>query len=275
MNVRKEVLRVHSSLQLREPKMYCKSHRRGASAVTVLVSVGVVIVLLLAAYFLVSKPFQTQVKTGYRQATEWTPENIQKDPVGYLTWALDEVGKTEKTLEASVISLKTKRNAAARALEKHDTEQSQYEKLLGEFKDAYKSASSASEWPVSVRDISFEEDALKRKVVECNGQLANTTKLKDTYAKTKAIIDRKLSELEAKQTELVQLKSKLSTDLELAKVNKSVEGIDSLDAEVNAIVDTSEALASSAEEGVSLDEMISPTGDAAVDDEFAKIMGEK
>ena len=100
--------------------------------------VGLVVLVLVAGgiWFFVSKPFQTNVKQGWNQATQWTPENIKKDPVGYLTWALDEVGKTEEKLQASELSLKTKKNATSRALEKHTADKSQYENLLTEFKDA-------------------------------------------------------------------------------------------------------------------------------------------
>ena len=39
----------------------------------------------------------------------------QEGPGGYLTWALAEVGKTQDKLQASELSLKTKKNATARA----------------------------------------------------------------------------------------------------------------------------------------------------------------
>jgi chromosome segregation ATPase len=221
----------------------------------------------------VSKPFQTEVKEGYRQATEWTAENIQKNPVGYLTWALEEVGKTEQKLQASVLSLKTKKNGAERALERNHADQTEYNKLLDEFKNAYRSASSPSSWPVTVRNASFEENALKRKIVECNDKLKNVGTLVETYTKTKNVIDRKLTELDGKLAEVIKLKNKLSTDLEIAKVNKSVEGIDSIGDQLNAIVDTTAALVSTSEEGTSVEEMIKPTGDQRVEDEFAKIMG--
>ena len=57
--------------------------------------------------FFYSKPFSTKVKEAARQATEWTSENIQKDPVGYLTWAMDECYATEEKLSASKLSMNT------------------------------------------------------------------------------------------------------------------------------------------------------------------------
>jgi phage shock protein A len=221
-----------------------------------------------------SKPFQTTVKENYRQATEWTPANIKKDPVGYLSWALNEVGSTEKRLEASVLGMKTRKGAIDRALNKHRADASEYEKLFNELKDGYRTAAAAQTWPVKVRDISFDESALKRKVVECNDKIKNTQSLAETYNKTRDAIDGKLREVDAKLAEVVKLKSRLATDLEIARVNKSVEGLDSLGDTLNSIVDTSSALAQTAESSTSVDEMIRPSNAAKIDEEFAKLLSQ-
>ena len=44
---------------------------------------GLIVLALVAGgiWFFISKPFQMQVKQTYNQATQWTPENIKKDPV--------------------------------------------------------------------------------------------------------------------------------------------------------------------------------------------------
>ena len=120
----------HAEVELSSRVVVGRNHRGTGRAALVAGSI----------WFFVSKPFQTHVNQAFNQATQWTPENIKKDPVGYLTWALAEVGKTEDKLQASELSLKTKKNATARALEKHTADQSQYEKLLTEFKEAYTTA---------------------------------------------------------------------------------------------------------------------------------------
>ena len=56
--------------------------------------------MVLGVLLVWSKPFSSRVKQATRQVTEWTPENIQKDTVGYLQWALDSVHGTETHLEA-------------------------------------------------------------------------------------------------------------------------------------------------------------------------------
>ena len=253
--------------------MWYSDNRRGASSLGIIV--GLIVLLLLGGgiWYFVSKPFKTHVTQAYEQATQWTPENIKQDPVGYLTWALVEVGKAEGKLQASELSLRTKKNTTSRALKEKTADHSQYEKLLTEFKEAYTTASQQKKWPTQVRNIDFDEIGLKRKIVECNDKIKNAADLVDTYAKTDKLIDDKLGEIEAKLAEVEKLKNKLSTNMEIAKVNQSVDDIGAIGDQLNAIVDTSSALAKTAEQGTSVADMIKPSGDARVDDEFSKIMG--
>ncbi|GEM_PF-3191901 len=238
---------------------------------TVFAIIGVVVVGLVIFYF-VSDPFSTRVDQVASQATEWTPENIQKDPVGYLTWALKETGKTEQQLNASALSLRTKQNQADRQLTAKSADLSNYTKLLEEMKQAYKDAAANSAWPANVRGIQMEEAVLKGKVVESNDKINQLNELVGTYQKTKSVIGRKLGEVEQKLTEIRKLQNQLSTDLEIAKVNKSVEGIGDINDKLMAIMDTSSALANDSGD-ISLDDLVSPSNDQMVDDEFSKIMG--
>lgn len=59
-----------------------------------------------AAWYFLSDPFSDKVGQIKRQITDWTPENILKDPVGYLTWSKDKCDKTEKQLKARQIGIK-------------------------------------------------------------------------------------------------------------------------------------------------------------------------
>ena len=195
------------------------------------------------------QPVPTNVKPRWSQAAQRTVQNIKKDPVGYLTWALEEVGKTESKLQASELSLKTKQNTTHRALEKYTADKSQYEKLLSEFKDAYITASEKKTWPAQVRGMPFDELGLKRKIVECSEKFRNTTALVDTYTKIDKVIGDKADEVEGKLTEVEKLKNKLSTNIEIAKVNQSVDEIGALGDQVQAIIDTSAVVVATAEQG--------------------------
>ena len=70
---------------------------------------GVVAAIFAVAYF-TSDVFSTKVDQAAKQWAKWTPENIQKDPAGYLAFAKTQLEKANDTLEAKHIALKTKQN---------------------------------------------------------------------------------------------------------------------------------------------------------------------
>jgi hypothetical protein len=219
-----------------------------------------------------AEPQRVVAKTS-TEARQWTPENIKKDQVGYLTWALAEVGKTEDKLRASELSLTTKHNTTRRALERHKADLADYETLLAEFKEAYITASEQKKWPARVRSREYDEMTLKRRIVACDAQVKNAGLQVEAYAKTDKLIRDKQIEVEGKLAEVAKLKDKLSSTLEIARVNGSVDGIESIGDQLKASAGADTAVPMSAEEGMSVPDMIKPSGDAHDDDEFSKIIG--
>ena len=74
-------------------------------------------------------------------------------------------------------------------------------------------------------------------------------------------------------TKVESLRTKLGTDLETAKVQKTFEGIDNVNNSIDDIINTSDAMAKTAEKNASVSDMIKPSGEARIDEEFDKIMG--
>lgn len=246
---------------------------RQKGSVTVIVALLLVFLVGGVIFFFVSKPFQTEVRDAYDGATEWTPENIQKNPVGYLSWALRETGNTKQKLEASQLAIRTKLNEAKRSLQKHESEQTGATKLLAEFKAAYGEVKAGTaEWPIKVRGFSFDESTFKNKVVEANAKIENTGRMVNTFQQMIVKLEGHAAKVSSKLTEVSELESKLSADLEIAKVQKSVEGIGEIGDRLNAIMDTSAALAGGADD-ISIDSMLDGNPATKTDEEFDKIMG--
>jgi uncharacterized phage infection (PIP) family protein YhgE len=255
--------------------MSAQRNRRGAVAGII----AAVIVLLLVAvgiWYFVSKPFQTHVNQAVEGATQWTPENIRKDPSGYLTWAIAEVGKTQDKLKTAQLALTTQKIEISKKLDQRSTEMAQCDTLMKELKDAYNTASAKNDWPVAVGHHKFaDEGELKRKIVEASHYLENSKKLVDTYTQAKGKVGDRLDEIDGQLTKVEDLRTKLATDLETAKVQQTFEGIDGISSDFTKIVNNSEALAQTAERNTSVSDMLKPSGDARIDDEFEKIMGKK
>ena len=245
-------------------------NRRGSAIVAVIV----LVVVLGAILFFASKPFSTRVKEAARQATEWTPENITKDPVGYLTWALDECKRVEGDLKASTLALNTRRNQAERELAKKQAERDAYSKLVGEAKALYRKAKADDRWPAALRGATLTEAELKARIVEAHSKVKSLDDLIAAYKQSQKAMERQLVQISEKLTEAQKLKGKLSSEIEVAKVKQSAEGIGAITDQLEAMADTSKALVSSSGQTSSLEDMVAPTGQPRIDAEFDRIMSE-
>jgi chromosome segregation ATPase len=252
--------------------MLAQRSRRGAAAGIV---VAVICLLLVAGgiWYFVSKPFHTNVNEKFKQATEWTPENIKKDPVGYLNSAIEQIDETKKKLGAAQLALTTQRNDISNSLEKYSTDKSNYERLMPELKETYEKADTKNDWPATVRGHKFDKGELRRKIVECNHDLQKATTLTDSYSGAKGKVVDRLDEVNDQLTKIESVRTDLTTKLETAKVQQTFEGIDNVSTNFDHIVSTSNALSETAEKNAGVDELIKPSGEEKTNEEFDKIMG--
>ncbi len=160
--------------------------------------------------------------------TKWMPENIKKDPAGYLSWAIEQTDATKTKLEAARRALTKQRRDLSDKLQKASADKSGYESFLKELEEAYTKADSKNDWPVAVRGHSFDKSELKRRIVECSEDLENATKLVETYSKALRKVADRLDENDRQRTKLETLGKKLATDLETAKVQETLEGTDNV-----------------------------------------------
>lgn len=237
-----------------------------------LVIVLVLLVVGAIGYYFYSDVFKTKVDETARQVREWTPENIQKDPVGYLTWARTECNKSREQLLARQLSVKTRINEATRTIGGNEAEGVQYDGFLVEAKDLYRSAAENNEWPVSLRGATLSEEQLKRRIVEAFQKIERDSAITVAYKGALVKYENQSAEIQVKLDELLQLKNKLTTDLELAKIKQSFDGIEGIADRLNAMMDTSNALSTDGADEPSLADLVKPSPEAQVNGAFAAIM---
>lgn len=241
----------------------------------VLLIVIVLIAVAGAAFYFFSAPFKTKVNEITRQATKWTPENIQKDPVGYLTWAVSECDQLEDKLDARIIALNTKINQSRREIMEKTSERASFDGLLKELKTAYRMASEDDVWPVEVRGAKLTEEQTKSRIVETHQRIAQLTSVIDTYESALNKMLNSLTDVGNKLSETAKLKRKLNGEVEIARVKKEVSGLDEVSDSVSAIIDTTEALISSNgahDQAPSIDELVTPAPSEKMNQEFDAIM---
>ena len=264
--------------------MKSDSHaRRGFTLVELLVVLIVLGGLVYAACFVVNKFFRVTVTpeivgpvtiTGKESNPDpWSDADVVKDHVRYLTWALDTVGKADQDLRASWLSLKTRKIANQRTLDEHTAEQTREQGLLDDLIVAYRTATASNRWPATVRDRSFEEVTLKSTIVECHHTIKNESIAKEAATIAAKKIDEKLSVVEGELRGALTFRNELRTDLEIAKVKKVVDGIDSIRDRLKAIRDRASVLNEEPDGSRTVKEMAKPSAEKQLNDEFSKIMG--
>ncbi len=252
--------------------MFDSRQNKGQTALVIII---VLILVVVLAYFL-SAPAKTKIDMAYKEATTWTADNIQKDPVGYLTWALGEINVTANKIEAREIALKTKQKELEAGLVEKNTKLEQEKKALEIGKSAYLEASKNNSFPTTINGVVFKEIELKTKIVKANQNIQNIGKFIATYQTSLNTIKSKLSEITNKKFEIDNLKVKLSSDLELAKLQKTVSDLPELSTNFNTIKYTAEALSDingiKTDSLPDLSDLVSNNNTSLIDEEFAKIM---
>lgn len=205
-------------------------------------TVFLLLVMALGVFYFISAPFQAKIDSAVAQATKWTPENIQKDPVGYLSWAQKECEHLLAQLEAREIAMKTKKNEAERELMEKEVDFKNFSELLIECKDAYKNASINKAFPITLRSIQLDEPQLKAKFLEVFQKIELIKKEIPVYKNTIAIMTQNLIEIHKKNVDGNTLQKKIGTDIELTKLQKENSGLNGLSSEFNTLVDTTSAV---------------------------------
>jgi len=246
------------------------SRKNGSSLI-----IGIIVLVVLGAviFYFASDVFQTKVDRQVRQATKWTPENIQADPVGYLEYAFAQCGASKSALEAREIGLRTQLGKFQREIQAKSTDLASAGQVMDDAKNAYTNAAASGTWPVTYKNQPFDESRLKRLIVEAARKKTLLEKQVAAYGDARQKVDMKLGQVKVKLDEVNLLRTQLESGLEVARVNKTVDGIEGINDQLGSIMDTSMALAQQQDDAGLLDSVMTQTPDQAIDDEFSKIMG--
>ncbi|MDD4103337.1 MAG: hypothetical protein PHU80_12005 [Kiritimatiellae bacterium] len=215
---------------------------------------------------------KARVAEQKRQDTQWTTDNIQKEPVLYLQSAIKECEVIVQRLDTQLLALGIKMNQSSRETLVQAKERELYQKFLDTAKAKYREVSTSGVWPAELNGVTVTEEQLKRKIVEASGKVDSCVTLVSVHQQNVNKLERKLAEIAQKQQEVSALKRKLSLDLEVAKVKKAIDDIDGIKDTVNAMMDISNALVSGAGEPA-LEDMVLPTVTSKLNSDFEKIMG--
>ncbi|MBF0548235.1 MAG: hypothetical protein HQM08_27610 [Candidatus Riflebacteria bacterium] len=234
----------------------------------------VIIISGLAAFYFISDPFKTKVNMAISQTITWTPENIQKDSVGYLTWAKSECDRILDQLGAREIAIKTKKNEVERELLEKDVDLKALSELLDEAKILYRANVEKKSFPVSLRSIQLNEPQLKAKILESHQKIELLKNSIPVFKNTLSLLTQKIAETQGKSNEVSGLRRKIGNDIELAKLKKETSDLNGLHSELKNLLDTTSAVVQP-DSIPSVDDLAKMQSQGQVDLEFEKILNSK
>ena len=199
-----------------------RHNNRGAVSTVVLIIIAIIIVG--GAIFLsVSKPWSQWAKTAVENATEWTPENIQKDKLGYLSWAKDEMEKAQNKLEARAIALGAALEDAKQKKEKNALLSKANKNLLVSGMKAYKEAEAAGQWPDKWERLDVgSQEAFKQILLDTETRRANAERRVVVYEDYEQKIVTKLDEIKTERRKVSDFRKELEIKIEMIKTDQII-----------------------------------------------------
>lgn len=252
------------------------SRFRGISSAGIIGAIVIVAAIVFAIAYFGSDVFRTKANTTLTQFTQWTPENIAKDPVNYLNFCEEQAKKAIEKCKASEIAIAQKRAKIESMRDDAKQKSTLGNTALEELKGLYKSAEEGNTYPIKWRNRDLDKETAKRQILAFASQ---TRTKQDLLVKLEAAI----GQLRTQSTKLAEAKdaaqeqlAKIDTNREMLKVQEITDDIkNNLVAMKSAIETTVVGVANSEAGTLSLDDLASQSETVVDDSEFNKILNAK
>jgi len=250
--------------------------RRGVSTMGVVVAVAVVVIAGLAVAYFGSDVFRTRANAQLTQFTQWTPENIAKDPVNYLNFCEEQTNAALQKAKASEIAIAQKKSKIESMREEASGKSNVGSKALDELKVLYKAAEEKDEFPISWKGTKLDKDAARRQILKTAGEVKTKNELL-----TK--LDAAINQLRVQSNKIAEARdnardqlAKIDANREMLKVQQITDELKDNLIAMKAAIQTSVVGVSSTEAGaLSLDDLAAQSETTVSDEDFNKVMNEK
>jgi hypothetical protein len=179
-------------------------------------AVAVIVVLVAVGLFFVSPGFQSKAKKTFTDLTQWTPENIEKDPVGYWTFLKNKAEADKKELQNTRHDLSVAMEITSKKVNEKTKLLEAGTKIAEEFAEAI----TADVFPVTLHGKEYTADQAK---MQLSLTLAEVDVYKESVVKLNEIskiAEQKIQETVINIEKIDNEITVLSTKSEVFKVNK-------------------------------------------------------
>jgi len=225
-----------------------------------------------------SDVFRTKADEEWKQWTKWTPENITKDPKGYLTFAIAELEKINKQLEAHKLDLTVRADLAEQKAKSENLSLKASVRTLDRLKGVYQV--NEKTFPVSVDGERVSETSFQERVVEVDRLVAMYTENVERLEKHIAHLKGEVTRTEQEMKKLVEKRQYVQQRLDHLKLDQAIGNSNELTGKADEILATAKAVTEvkkkSRQEAIELvKEEENKLQSLTVKERFEQIMGSK
>jgi hypothetical protein len=199
--------------------------RRQGIATGAIIGIIAAVLVVGAVVFYISDPFQSRMKEKYNQLTTWTPENIAKDPKGYLDFCQQQTEKAMQDLKADKIRLAQSRGRLQEMRDAAGKQVSAGESALKELVPQYKDQAQSETVSISWRGSTLNKDQAKKQISTLARQVENQKNLKTKAEAGLRKLDGEASKIDDLETKAKEQLAEIDYNRQLLAANKLTDDL--------------------------------------------------
>lgn len=180
--------------------------------------------------------------------TDWKPEEIAKDPQGYLVWSDQQIQQqvAERQKRRDILSQRRQEIESRQSSLVEDAQNVQ--NVHNRMQRAYDQAVDEDRWPIRMAGRTFERARAQQILDQTAQWLSERKPLTDAYADAISRINRSDDNLRSDIDHLRQMRDKVALDLERVRLNQGLAELESLNKSAVQLASMAQALSKMSDE---------------------------
>ncbi len=160
--------------------------------------------------------------------TEWTAEEISRDPQGYLHWSDQQVAAQIAANEKKLVSIQKSRDQFSNKRNTLIENIRDVENINKRLSDAVQRAEDEDRWPVRIGEHSFSREKAQAVLQQTRQYVEERRPMATKYDDFLKKLDDLAAAVRAENTRLAELREKIALDIEQVKLNQGMAEVDKL-----------------------------------------------
>jgi chromosome segregation ATPase len=237
--------------------------------------IGIIVALLViggGVIYFTSDVWRTRMDVAYQGFAHWTPENIAKDPVNYLSFCETETKAALEKLEASRISVSQQIGRLGGLKTESQNKVRVGSQNLDQLKTLYKDAAANNAWPIKFANVERDEQWCKRQILSLDGEVKAQQKLLDKLDAGLKQLDVQKTKISDQKSQAQQQISQIQTNREMLKVQQITDDLKNQLVDMKALVSATVDAADDAGAVLSLDQLTTSSETTVDESAFQEIL---